>query len=317
MISSPVQCVAPGWTACRTRCPIRRPELGFSIIHGAADDKLETSLGKLLFLGFHRGIEPFDGKCRVLLDWLATMLAHRRDHTDAHRFADFFLSLVGSLLSLTDHAGTSEVGAVIALRRDTIHDFVRRGTYDIYAPWSGNPPRVAKGRPLIDPRLYREGGFRLPWHYDLHLFGAMAERERNADLEIAAIVDYVLAPEFESLLPEYGMVEVAPRRYMVCGWKPRLPRPTDEGSEGLLAALLMMAPFSAARQSQWFKAGLDYLDRFRNGETYDLPKALIRERSPGYWPWNRMRLEQRRGRSSHTLESTFWVLKIRKLAGLL
>ncbi len=157
----------------------------------------------------------------------------------------------------------------------------------------------------------------LPWHHDLHLFGGLPERGRNADPRIRSIVDYVLAPEFSALLREYGMVEVAPRRYMVCGWRPHLPDLGSAGSNGLLAALLMMAPFSASRRSPWFLAGLDYLDRFRSAEIYDLPKQMIRERSPGYWPWSRMRLEEKRTAAAHALESTFWVLKIRKLAGLL
>ena len=251
-----------------------------------------------------------------LLHWLEKLLALKTSRTDLHPFTDFPITLVASLLSLTDYAGTREVSGVIARRRDAIHSFVHEGRYDIYVPWRENPPRHAKGRPLIDPQIYNTGAFCLPWHHDLHLFGGLTEGERNADPKIRSIIDYVLAPEFESLLPEYGMIATAPRRYMVSGWRPRLPEPGQAGSEGLLASLLMMAPFSAARRSDWFAAGLGYPDRFRSGPTYDLPKELIRERSPGYWPWNRMRLEERRTRSAHTLESTFWALKIRKLAGL-
>ncbi|MEJ2130764.1 MAG: hypothetical protein P8Y95_03875 [Gammaproteobacteria bacterium] len=294
--------------------PTRDP-LAFSVIHGADDDKLETSLGKLAFLGFHRGIEPFDLRCRPIFRWLEQSLELAAER-DRHTFSHFSIALVGSLLSLTGHAGNKAVASVIELRRDTIYEFVREKRYDIYVPWPAKPPQHAKGRPLVDPQIYNGGRLRLPLHHDLHLFGGLSEGAREHP-KIRAIVDYVLTDDFAALRRDYGMIATGKRRYMVSGWKPRLPRPGERGFEGLLASLLMMAPFEAARRSAWFKASLDYVDEFRDGDRYTFPKEMIRESRTGYWPWNRMRLEERRTRNAHGLESTFWVLKIRKLAALL
>jgi hypothetical protein len=80
--------------------------------------------------------------------------------------------------------------------------------------------------------------------------------------------------------------------------------------------LELMAHFPVARQSEWFKNCMRHLEGYRTEQgTYRFPARYLREQASGYWVQGAyMRLEEkRRTRQSLELDSTFRMLKIKRL----
>ncbi|MDD9933148.1 MAG: hypothetical protein OXT09_06070 [Myxococcales bacterium] len=285
-------------------------------IHGGGEAALETVLGKLIFLGLHAGIDVFGRRVAPVRRWLEAS----REWADQHSFGAFARSLLGSQLALAGYRDAPEVQAVVRERTAAIDGWVKKGSLQIHVPWGPDdrPTPFHRRRPLIDPTLYDRGGFALPWHHDLHLLGALPARRRRGG-PVQRIVARVLEPGFQALDWSYGMVRVDSRRFMVSGWQPALPgypsAPGGKAASNLIAALLMMAPFPAARSHSWFVACLSHLDQFTDDDGGScFPASYLRDQRSGYWPWARMRLEDARNSPrTRRLESTFWRAKLDQL----
>ena len=92
----------------------------------------------------------------------------------------------------------------------------------------------------------------------------------------------------------------------------RLP----EDPSGLaLQNLLLFAHFPAARRMPRFRRWLERIDEFRDDDgTYALPRAMLPEQSIAYWvAGGHLGLEEhRRSTQSLRLESTFYVLALKR-----
>ncbi|HUT18793.1 MAG TPA: hypothetical protein VM366_06500, partial [Anaerolineae bacterium] len=118
------------------------------------------------------------------------------------------------------------------------------------------------------------------------------------------------------------VMRAGPRRYYSIGWSVHLPGYGDADFERPIHAATfvqrveLMARFSVARQSAWFEQSLAHLEAYRTDRgTYRFPAAYLREQANGYWVSGAyMRLEDdRRRRQSLELDSTFRMLKVKRL----
>ena len=88
----------------------------------------------------------------------------------------------------------------------------------------------------------------------------------------------------------------------------------------LVYRLELMSNVPSARKHPWFQESIERLEQYRTDQdTYIFPRSFLQERPSGYWVTGAyMGLEQnRRKKAALELESTFWMLKIKKNAQLL
>jgi hypothetical protein len=290
------------------------PETGFNDLHGSRADCLENALGKLVQLGCRAGMRPLDRRTRPLRSWLRASVpeaAHDNDLVSAYRrnVAAKFLLLAGY--------DEPAVLQTVRERLERVAGFARRGDYDVYVAAADYPgfPKRFRGRGLVDPAITRAGETPLPSIRDVHAFAAL---RRGADpgtrARIDAVARYFSHPAYARLERGYGVARLEHRRFWAIGWDVRLP----ERDCGLvLQNLELFAQLPSARRSRGFRRWLERLARFRTSEgRYRFPRALLPERSSGYWvAGSYLGLEERRrGRRALELESTFWALRIQSLA---
>ena len=142
--------------------------------------------------------------------------------------------------------------------------------------------------------------------------------------QIDTVIEYILADAYQQdIRPGYGNIRKAKRHYYGMGWSVHVPGfhgfPVTDPRE-LVLYMLLLAPFAPANQSPWFAAALDHLDTFRTDRgTWRFPSEFLVEKGKGggyYVLGYHMGLgENRRQKAALELESTFYMLKILKLAG--
>ena len=279
--------------------------------HGSNPDAFENVCAKLCELGIRPGmLETVDERMLAFCHLLA------QGGTFTGR------SLVASCLNWAGYGADEAVQNCLCERLSRLYGLAQSGTYDIYIDHDtfGDCPAAFRKRPLVNP----EYNGRLPGIWDIYALAHYPEALMSAETarQIDAVIAYVLHPDYQGLHEGYGYMRSGPRRYWSMGWSVHLP-----GYNGLdlrraihahmfVQRLELMAHFPTARQSQWFKDCVAHLEGFRTqAGTYRFPARYLREQSSGYWVQGAyMRLEENpRSRQSLELDSTFRMLKIRKL----
>ncbi len=298
------------------------PKFEMKEIHSSSPEAFENVMGKLGQLGMRAGLQPFDGMTLPSRVWLSEGI----EPEIGHPFRVFLRTIVASLLAYTGYHDTKPVHDVLTKRLNLIHSFAESQTIEsVYVDESefSIPEGLRKHR-LVNPELYFGQNLTLPWVHDLRAFASSKEILQNPELKDKAerIADLVLSPEYQQLQPGYGLMKHG-SRYYVIGWSVHLPNyflpPQEEAKSDLLLALEMMAPFEVARQSDWFRRAIDFLESHRTRrDTYLFPKSWMTEKKTGYWTNGAyMALEEDRRRDlALECESTFRFLKIKQLAGL-
>jgi hypothetical protein len=289
--------------------PPRRGDL-FSL-HGSNPDAFENVCAKLCELGIHPGmLEAVDKR----------MLAFREYLAEVESFT--CRPLVASCLSMAGYGADKAVQTGLSERLSMLYDMARSGVYDIYIDHDtfGDCPAAFRKRPLVNP----EYNDRLPGIWDIYALAHYPEALRNEETahQIETVIAYILHPDYQALHEGYGYMRSGPRRYWSMGWSVHLP-----GYDGLtferaihtytfVQRLELMAHFPVARRSRWFLDGMAHLEGFRTEQgTYRFSARYLREQPNGYWVQGAyMRLEEsRRVRQSLALDSTFRMLKIKRL----
>jgi hypothetical protein len=281
-------------------------------IHGSFDGCLENSLGKLVQFGLRAGMRLLDERVRPCLSWLNGLKSDKTEDV----IPIFYISLVSSLLASAGFGDRKEVRSRILRRLNRVHEFTRKGKFDIYAKEGEfkGIPAAFRGRPLIDPALYPDGDFGLPWIYDLYAFAELSTQKK-----LESVLSYVLNPRYQRIPHDYGIIRENSNRYYSMGWAvwlPRLPgrKVNDFETGGMIQRLDLMSRFRTARSSPWFVRCIKHLEGFRtNRGTYRFPAEYLKERKNTYWiTGGHMGLgENRRKRLAREIESTFWMLRIR------
>jgi hypothetical protein len=293
----------------------------FSHIHSSQFTAYENAMGKLVQLGCKNGMEPFDARTQPFRTWLAKEVPEPQGD-----WSPFLRMVVGTFLALAGYLQDGALRDYLDHRLHLLNEFARRRDYDLYLRRGAyhDIPRGLRDRPLVKPELFESGEQRFPSIYDIqalaHYPGDLMDGA--AQRRIDTVIDYVLHPDYQALPHGYGIMRAGRGRYPAIGWSVHLygydgfdvvgPRAGE-----FVQRLALMAHFPTARKHRWFRQGLAHLEGYRTQRgTYLFPRPYLQEHRRGYWVTGAyMGLEQsRRARLSLELESTFWMLKMKKLA---
>ena len=297
--------------------------LAFNDVHSGRQNAFENVVAKLVQLGWRAGLQPFDNKTLPFRVWLSENID--KEPVTAHEV--FKRSLVASVLARAGYQMVEAVQKQVLSRLNTVHKFAKNPDFEqIYvdkSEYQGIPKGLASHE-LIDPQLYPEQRFALPWIHDVFAFSHLDIILENVQYreQVEQILEMVLTPEYQDLPWSYGIAKYG-KRYYVLGWAVHLPG-YSKAPEGrlfaeMLLALEALAPFICIRESPWFQKSMQYLEEFRTEDgTYSFPRTWLPEKKRGYWIGGEyMAFDERKGRKNAIeIESTFRVLSIRRRAGL-
>jgi hypothetical protein len=279
-------------------------------VHGSKTNNLENVLGKLTDFGVKRGTPELDERTLPYRKWLEKIATN----PTLNVFDSFSMGMVADFLARAGYTQEPAVVAVLRKRLDTVNNFVCKGNYDIYIPG-----KYVRKLPLIKLEVVQGGVCRLPLIYDIIGWGAYlpecgTEEERD---KADTIINYILNDTYQQFPWGYGAMGDGTGRTWALGWSVHLPGFTDSIHPTLARTLRvqiinLLINFRAARRHPWFKASLDHLGQYRTDKgTYLFPHEYLQERPQGYWVNGyRMGLEEKR---KPELESTFWMVKFRKM----
>ncbi|UCD20033.1 MAG: hypothetical protein JSU64_02535 [candidate division WOR-3 bacterium] len=299
------------WTGCLT------DRTAFSDIHGSRDTCFENAMGKLTLFGVRKGMGDLDRRCEPYLVWLKKVGEEEQDVLTV-----FCRSIVVSFLSAAGYTTEKVVHDLVIERIEQIHEFVKRRNYSIYVDRSKfkDIPRAYDSYPLVDPDLYPDGNFPLPWIYDIFAFRANIHYSCGDHIRsmIEDIISYIFDPRYQQLHEGYGIVRTGKKRYHVMGWDVWLPgynglHTTTFKMACLVQRLALMSSFARVRSSKWFSENVNMLARYENRPGhYSFPKEYIREKKNAYYVTGaHMGLgEDRRSARTREIESTWWMRKI-------
>jgi hypothetical protein len=295
-----------------------RPRMGFHYFHSSMPDAFENAIGKLVQLGLHAGLQPFDTKTLPFRAWLSNEIERGRSE-DEGPWTGFSRPLVASYLAYAGYGDTQPVKATMLERLRVSLDFVENfDPQDFYV-------KDSKKEWLVSSRFHRDVEQGLPYVHDIRGLASskwvFEDREYHRIVE--RVVDTILSPEYQGLKQGYGYLKHGNRTYSI-GWSVHVPGfssvPAQNEMSRLLLCLEMLAPFKAARESDWFQTSMTLLEEQITDEGYyRFPRKWLPERQSGYWVGaHYMALEDdRRKPSAIDYESSFRILKIKQLAGLL
>jgi hypothetical protein len=295
-----------------------KPNLGFHHVHSSSPLAFENVVGKLVQLGLHAGLQQFDSLTLPFRAWLSDRM--KEDIPEGvGPWEGFSELLLAGFLAYAGYSDITPVKTMIIERLRKAHWFVANIDFeDFYV-------RESKKEWLVKPHFYQEAEYGLPFVHDIRGFASsLWIFEDNKSSEMAEeIVSMILSPEYQNLKNGYGCMKYK-RSYYVIGWSVHLPNyltpATDNDMSKLILNLEMLAPFETARNSTWFKDSLGLLETQQTSEGhFRFPRKWLPEKPSGYWVGGHyMALEDnRRKQSAIEYESTFRILKIKRLAKLI
>jgi hypothetical protein len=293
-------------------------------LHSSKVTAYENAMGKLVQLGCHNGILPFDQKTQYFRKWL-----HSYTLSPEYDWTPFMRMVVGSFLVVAGYYQENAVRDFLEHRLEILWRFTRKVDFNIFTDREQYPdiPKGFHDKPLVKPELYAGGEERFPTIYDIHALANYPTHLLSEDIQnrIDSVIEYVLHPKYQAFPEGYGLMRAGKRKYYAIGWSVHLPgyypkrgKRLDENR--LIQRLVLMSNFPTARKHHWFQESLKKLEDYRTeGGTYIFPRSYLQERSSGYWVTGAyMGLEEnRRKKIAIELESTFWMLKIKKAASLI
>ncbi|TFG13112.1 hypothetical protein EU537_07310 [Candidatus Thorarchaeota archaeon] len=303
--------------------------IGFEDIHSSNPESIENTLYKLGQLGMKAGFQPFDSHTLAYRVWLSDRIS-----SPAVSFHEQLMrTIMAASLANAGYGNISPVQAVLKSRLETIARFVSSfDSKNIYADSSEYEiPKARSNWKLINPVLYRESSFPLPWIHDLVGVAKVQDfrNDSSSVRKINSVCKAILRDEYQELPTGYGLVREH-GRYYVSGWSVHLPyfeRFTDGKGDShdmldgakLLLWLELLSPLPVICQSDWFQNAVLFLEIYRTRyDTYIFPREWLREKGSGYWINGAYMAFQRGGRNRKVIEceSTFRMLKLKHQARL-
>jgi len=298
------------WQGCLTG------DMSFNGIHGSRDICFENAMGKLSLFGLRRGVDDLDRLSKPYLLLLAN------SSKDENVIMVLYRTIIAAMLAMSGYLTAPGVREWILQRLETVNKFVNEHESAIYVEKSKfkHIPSALKNYQVVNPDLYRDGEFALPWIYDIFAFSILSGQTKDQALKtkIEGVISYVLDARYQRLPDGYGIVVSGKNRYNVMGWSVWLPcfngMHEDDFKLGCLVQRLeLMSRFPSALDSNWFISSLNYLEQYRtDGGRYLFPRHYIKEKKNSFFVTGaHMGVgESRRCRSAYEIESTFWMLKI-------
>ncbi|MCL2189303.1 MAG: hypothetical protein FWC16_13415 [Defluviitaleaceae bacterium] len=285
--------------------------LDFNRTHGSDSTHLENVLPMLNDFGLYHGMDAFDHAVGNISDIAEIVLNEGYDKLIAY---PFLIRSRFPMSGLMDYA----IGRV-----NTIYSFTRHMDFDIYDDPQNHKgvPKAFRDRPIIKPSIACDtvsGGvnIRVPLIYDIVMFAeiydyACAEIREKID----NIIKYTISPEYDIVVPMYGILPAPPRKYYAMGWDCKKPFNDGQGyANPNLQRLLLYSRFPAATKSTWFANAIDYLTQYKTpNSTYIFPKNYLVEKDCNWVLGMHMSLaENRRKKQYAEIESTFYMLSLLK-----
>lgn len=297
------------------------PQFDINSIHSGNPDAFENVIGKLVQLGFRAGLQPFDNKTLPFRIWLSENVEVYPETPHAV----FLRTIIAAFLAFAGYGSISPVMAQMTKRLQTLYRFARDSDFSrVFVDKSkiSGLPKGSESHNLVNPELYKDQQFMLPWVHDIRGLSSCVDILSNQSYasKVDKIIEMILTIEYQTLPSSYGLAKYG-ERYYVLGWAAHLPgystKPEGRSFAELLLTLEVMGKFSVARKSPWFANSLEYLESFRTEyDTYVFPRSWLPEKQTGYWVGGlRMGYDDR---SSYPkaieCESTFRMLKIKQIA---
>jgi hypothetical protein len=289
-------------------------------LHHSKNTAFENAMGKLVELGMHVGIPPFDKKIKPFREWLSQATDYQPDV-----FSGFYKSLVTGALVRAGFTKDKKLRAFLHGRLASLYETTGKKKFNIYLTTAEKKGFSRKyiDKPMLRPELIADGEYRFPFIHDAYALANFPEDMIDATTrkKINSVVNYILDPEYQAFPNGYGYFRTEDNRYFAMGWDIALPGYNKQKSgkwyDGfLIQRLELMAHFPVARKHKWFKVSLNKLEGFRTDSgTYQFPRDYLRESEAGYYVCGaHMGIEEnRRASKAIEIESTFRMMKIRKL----
>jgi hypothetical protein len=284
---------------------------GINQIHNSKPTALENALAKLADFGLKKGMPELDRRILPYRKWMKDNA--KRLSTNVYN--KFGLALAAAFLARAGYMHEPAVQYLLKRRLDMVHDFARKGDYDIYT----HPRKYLRKLPMIKLELTPNGDCYLPLIYDIvgwaAYLPACGTKEELAKAD--TIISYILREEYQKFPWGYGIMGDGTGRTWSLGWSVYLERykgaPARKNPHrSVVHTISLLINFQAARKHGWFKESLDHLEKFRTGEgTYRFPPEYLQGKTVGYWVNGvHMGLEgNHRTDRALELESTFWMAK--------
>jgi hypothetical protein len=301
---------------------------GIYTLHHSNSSFYENLMNRLIQLGLNSTFKAYDELSQRSLEILNTLMHKYNDV-----FKQFFISLILSFLCRSGYEKEELVRQALDLRFDALNNFNQLENLDIYVDPSEFPrlPKIRR-HDIVNPELYSDGKLRFPFIHDIWAFSGIIKSKLYQDKKdlIQNVIKRILSKEYQNLKKGYGIVVSSPTKAYGMGWSVHLPffhNPdkldlSDLSLKSipshLLQRMYLLSQFPSARQSIWFTTCLKNLDSYKTDKgTYLLPKNCLIERSSGYWVMGAYMGfgENRRVKKWAEIESTFWMVKIKKEIG--
>ena len=305
---------------------------GIYVLHHSKSSVYENLMNKLIQLGLNSTFKAYDKLSQRSLEILSTLMKQHNVF-----FKQFLISLILSFLCRSGYENEELVRQALDHRFDALKDFTQLKNLDFYMDPAEFPRLPAIRRhDIVNPELYSDGKSRFPFIHDIWAFSGILKSKLYQDKTelIENIIKRILTKEYQNLKKGYGIVVASPTKAYGMGWSVHLPffqnpNQLDFSATSLkiigkstpshfLQRLYLMSHFPSARKNNWFIACVKRLESYKTEKgKYLLPKSCLTERPSGYWVTGAyMGLgENRRVKKWAELESTFWMMKIKRELG--
>lgn len=272
--------------------------LDFSKTHGSPSMYLENTLPMLNDYGIYYGSTAFVEQINNIDKVFTIILDSEYDKHIAYPFL------------LRSKFPNAELHEFANKRISEMYDFTEQKNYNIYDDVANykNIPVNFRDRPIVKP------GLALPLIYDIVMMAAVYKQSPAIiNTKIDNIIEYVISPEYDVVVPMYGIRFASPNKYYAMGWDCKKPfNDKQDFSNPNLHRLLLYSSFPNVVKTAWFQNAIDYLTQFKTSSgTYIFPKEYLVE-ADGNWVLGvRMSLaENRRKKQWAEIESTFYMNKL-------
>ncbi|MCL2372984.1 MAG: hypothetical protein FWC78_06245 [Defluviitaleaceae bacterium] len=282
--------------------------LDYSKTHGSGMTNLENVLPMLNDFGLYYGMLAFDSEIKNIEDVATIVSNNKYDKLIAY---PFLLRSKFPIDGLIDFA---------VERANKIHEFTQHMDFDIYDdPKNHKTPKAFHGRPIIKPSIAYDAisgevNIKLPLIYDIVMFAEVYNHVSiNTQSKIDNIINYILSPGYDVVVPMYGIIPAPSRRYYAMGWDCKKPfNDRHNYSNQNLHRLLLYSCFPTAVRNTWFTNAINYLLQYKTQSgTFIFPKEYLVEKDCNWVLGTHMSLaENRRKRQWLEVESTFYMLKL-------
>lgn len=285
-------------------------------LHGSTNSHLENVMAKLLEYGLRAGIREFDERMQPYVQ-------ECRNPTDRFGWRMMFLT---PFLVRAGYCDNPALAEVVRSRIDALYKTACKQVFDVHLSReeTASLPKPWCNKPIFRPECDVAGATPLPTCYDFYALACFPKTHKPTVRKIQKILDYIMDPRFQSIGGGCAW-DPHKRTGYAFSIQPYLPGFAGRKMDALATAKLvlyldMVASIPGSARYEWVGWALQHLDRFRSSRgTWRFPAKYLLE-TTGYHLYSGRHMglgENRRAKEALELESTFRMLRIKKLLGMI